>query len=197
MWHRSGTSSVAPVAGGGRGTTRRDLDPTARLPRVVRAVGAAYRGGSAPGCRLVAAVLERRTSARTALTGMGDSRHRQLDRYDAPAGCCVPCGDRARVCIDSLRHRLDVPRARSEGHRRSRRSRRTHRSRGVSAVDLAANGEIAQVVTFVVADIGAAVAHLEACGLRVDHPAPGHAVIHPDDALGVCFRFADVPFCDW
>ncbi len=65
------------------------------------------------------------------------------------------------------------------------------------AADLAANGEIMHAVTFEVGDIEAAARHLQACGLRVERPGPGHLVVDPDDAHGARFRFTETSFRDW
>jgi catechol 2,3-dioxygenase-like lactoylglutathione lyase family enzyme len=65
-----------------------------------------------------------------------------------------------------------------------------------AATDLAAGGAF-HAVTFRVADLERATAHVESKGIRIERPAPGHVVLDPADAHGVLFRLTDRQITAW
>jgi catechol 2,3-dioxygenase-like lactoylglutathione lyase family enzyme len=52
-------------------------------------------------------------------------------------------------------------------------------------------------VTFQVADLERAVAHVESKGVGVERPGPGHVVLNRNDCLGVNFRLTDRDVSAW
>jgi catechol 2,3-dioxygenase-like lactoylglutathione lyase family enzyme len=52
-------------------------------------------------------------------------------------------------------------------------------------------------VTFLVADLDRATAHLESKGVRTERRGPGHVVANRDDCFGVNFRFTDRDISAW
>ena len=65
-----------------------------------------------------------------------------------------------------------------------------------AARDLAARTPF-HAVTFRVADLARAVAHVEAQGITVTRPADGHAALDSADTLGVQFRMTDQRYTGW
>jgi hypothetical protein len=65
-----------------------------------------------------------------------------------------------------------------------------------AARDLASGGTF-HAVTFRVADLDRAAAHVASKGIRTERPAPGHVVLDPDDAHGVLIRLTDRDVDQW
>jgi catechol 2,3-dioxygenase-like lactoylglutathione lyase family enzyme len=58
-------------------------------------------------------------------------------------------------------------------------------------------GALLHAVTFRVADLDRATAHLEAKGVRTEQVAPGHVTAEPADTFGARFRLTDRDLTDW
>lgn len=65
-----------------------------------------------------------------------------------------------------------------------------------AAADLEVGGTF-HAVTFRVADLDRAAAHVESKGVRTERPAPGHVVLDPADSFGVLIRLTDRDLADW